>query len=39
MRLLAMEGFDAIRPGYNGFISMTISVEWTVGLGLKPLIE
>ena len=27
LRLLAMKGFDAIRPGYNCFISMTISVE------------
>ena len=31
LRLLAVEGFDAIRPGYNCFISMTISVEWRCG--------
>ena len=27
LRLLAIEGFDAIRPGYNCFISMIISVD------------
>ena len=31
LRLLAMEGFYGIRPGYNCFISMTISVESLCG--------
>ena len=31
LRLLAIKGFDAIRSGYNCFISMTISIEWRCG--------
>ena len=38
LRLLAMKGFNAIRPGYNCFISMIISVYTLCGfapLGLR----
>ena len=31
LRLLAMMGFDAIRPEYNCFISMIISVDTLCG--------
>ena len=31
LQLLAMKGFDAIRPEYNCFILMTISVESLCG--------
>ena len=31
LRLLTMKGFDAIRSGYDCFISMTISVESLCG--------
>ena len=31
MQLLAMKGFDAIRPEYNRFISMIISVDTLCG--------
>ena len=31
LRLLAMKGFDAIRPEYNCFISMIISVDTLCG--------
>ena len=31
LRLLAMKGFDAIRPEYNCFISMIISIYTLCG--------
>ena len=31
LRLIAMKGFDAIRPEYNCFISMLISVDTLCG--------
>ena len=31
LRLLAMKGFNALRSGYNCFISMPISIEWHFG--------
>ena len=34
-QLLAMKGFDAIRPEYNCLISMTISVDTLCGLAPK----
>ena len=40
LRLLAMKGFDAIRPEYNCFISMIISVDTLCGYApLKSLVE
>ena len=34
--MTAMKGFDANRPGYDCFISMTISVAYLSGFSLYP---